>query len=94
MQRIPGERKILECSLMERTVGSQMMWAGQWVQMEEGGSLGADGGGQVTGCRWRRAGHWVQMEEGRSLGADGGRPTSKESRSNETARLLEKGQNS
>ena len=40
--------------------------------MEEGRSLGADGGGQVTWCGWRRAGHLVLMEEGRSLGADGG----------------------
>ena len=40
--------------------------------MEEGRSLGADGGGEVTWCGWRRAGHLVQMEEGRLLGADGG----------------------
>ena len=42
------------------------------MQMEEGRSVGADGGGQVSWCRWRRAGQLVQMEEGRSVGADGG----------------------
>ena len=51
---------------------SRMMWAGHLVWMEEDRSLGADGGGQVTWCGWRRAGHVVRMEEGRSLGVDGG----------------------
>ena len=42
--------------------------------MEEGRSLGVDGGGQVTWCGWMRAGHLVWMDEGRSLGAVGGGP--------------------
>ena len=41
------------------------------MQMEEDRSVGADGGGQVSWCRWR-IGQLVQMEEDRSVGADGG----------------------
>ena len=37
-----------------------MMCAGHLVWLEEGRSLGADGGGQVIRCGWRRAGPSLQ----------------------------------